>query len=80
MDAERLLRDYRFYLKLERGMSPHTVASYASDAEAFLETMPDAALSCISREDILSYIASAQKKGLSKRSQARLVSALRSFF
>jgi integrase/recombinase XerD len=80
MDAERLLRDYRFYLKLERGMSPNTVASYASDVEAFLSSMPDAALSCISREDVLGYLADVQASGLSKRSQARLVSALRSFF
>ena len=80
MDAERLLRDYRFYLKLERGMSPNTVASYASDVEAFLATMPDAALSRIDREDILGYLAKVQAAGLSKRSQARMVSALRSFF
>ena len=80
MDAERLLRDYRFYLKLERGMSPNTVASYASDVAAFLGTMPDADLARIDREDVLAYLADVQASGLSKRSQARLVSALRSFF
>ena len=80
MDVARLIRDYRFYLKLERGMSPNTVASYASDAEAFLSTMPDASLPDIDRDDLLAYLARGQEQGLSKRSQARRVSALRSFF
>ena len=37
MDKERIIRDYRYYLTLERRMSPNTVASYVSDIDAFLE-------------------------------------------
>ena len=80
MDKERIIRDYRYYLTLERRMSPNTVASYVSDIDAFLEQWKDRRLEGISREDILSYLSEVAEKGLSKRSQARLMSALRSFF
>lgn len=67
---------FRYYLQFERGMSPNTVASYCSDVELFLGE------SCISAEtatsdDIIDYI---RRKPQSERSQARLISALRSFF
>lgn len=89
---ERLLKDYSYYLKVERSMSPHTVASYLSDVEAFLRSgMFDP--SSVGTGDILSYISernalgedasmeeNKQGGGLSKRSQARMLSSLRSFF
>ena len=31
-----LLKDYEYYLKIERAMSQNTVASYCSDVEKFL--------------------------------------------
>ena len=80
MDTGRIIRDYRYYLSLERRMSPNTVASYVSDIEAFLVRFGDRSLNDISRVEILSYLSSTTEKGLSKRSQARLMSALRSFF
>ena len=36
-----MLKDYRNYLKIERAMSPNTVASYCSDVEKFLEAVAD---------------------------------------
>ena len=55
----RLAEDFRNYLRIERGMSPNTVASYVRDVEGLLKAI---------------------QKGISKRSQARLLSSLRSFF
>ena len=80
MDTGRIIRDYRYYLTLERRMSPNTVASYVSDIEAFLGKWEDRSLQDFTRDDILGYLAGTTEKGLSKRSQARLMSALRSFF
>ena len=71
------LQDYRTYLRIERAMSPNTVASYVSDVEKFFEgtgLTPEE----VSPGSIMDYLAS--RKGLSKRSQARALSALRSFF
>ncbi len=72
-----ILKDYRNYLKLERAMSPNTVASYCSDVEKFLSAVPSGPQD-ISSEDIESYLAGSDE--LSKRSQARVLSSLRSFF
>ena len=74
---ESELNQYRSYLKLERAMSPNTVASYCSDVSKFLE-YADMTPDRVTPEDIVSYLASAEL--LSKRSQARLLSSLRSFF
>ena len=74
-----LFNDYRNYLRLERRMSPNTVASYCHDVESFLEFV-----ACqpreVTSEDITSYLGRKVDEGLSKRSSARLLSSLRSFF
>lgn len=81
-----LLGDYGHYLKIERAMSPNTVASYCSDVEGFLSWLPDngeaaASAGRINPEDICDYMsAKAERGNFSKRSQARLLSSLRSFF
>ena len=80
MDSKRILKDYSYYMKLEREMSPNTVASYSSDIEKFLSCFEDKSLAEISSDDITRYLSQVNKKGLSGRSQARLMSALKSFF
>jgi len=59
-------------------MSPNTEASYCSDIKHFLETVPVSPKD-VSGEDILDYIQERSEK-ISKRSQARILSSLRSFF
>lgn len=76
--SSRLLKDWSYYLRIERNMSPNTVSAYVSDVTSFLDSAckdPRAAVP----EDIMSCL-SALGATLSKRSQARLLSALRSFF
>lgn len=79
MAAEsRILKDYRYYLRMERKLSPNTVAAYGRDVAEFLaaaELEPRA----VRPDDVGRYLA-ARAADLSKRSQARLLSALRSFF
>ncbi|MBQ6710355.1 MAG: site-specific tyrosine recombinase XerD [Bacteroidales bacterium] len=72
-----LLRDYRNYLKIERTMSRNTVASYCSDMEMFLAAVP-VKVKDVSPSDIEDYLQG--RTGISKRSQARILSSLRSFF
>ena len=72
-----MVKDYRRYLIIERAMSQNTVASYCSDVEKFLSAYggrPEDA----GPADIEDYLAT--RSQLSERSQARLVSSLRSFF
>ncbi|MBR6279852.1 MAG: tyrosine-type recombinase/integrase, partial [Bacteroidales bacterium] len=104
---QRIIKDFRYYLRVERGLSPNTVSAYARDVAEFLAAA-DLAPRAVRSEDIERYLvgraaedASASlsmtekepamtakgpvmtEKGparLSKRSQARLLSSLRSFF
>ena len=71
-----ILNDYNYYLRIERAMSPNTVASYCSDVEFFLQYYT-LSLSDLQPEHIEGFILS--RDFLSKRSQARLLSSLRSF-
>ena len=76
--STRLFKDYAYYLKIERGLSPNTVAGYLSDVSLFFdESGLEPASVCPA--DIVDYL-SERADTLSKRSQARLLSAFRSFF
>ena len=78
----KILKDYNNYLRIECAMSQNTVASYCSDVVKFLEFFdkPHRKVPAerLTAEDIREYLASCN--GRSRRSQARLLSALRSFY
>ena len=75
--TSKILSDYTYYLKIERAMSPNTVASYSTDVREFFEAVPSLPAD-VTTNEIIDYLAAKDK--LSKRSQARLISSLRSFF
>lgn len=76
-----ILKDYRYYLKIERSLSPNTVGAYFRDVTAFLDWLElqtaGKNLSAMSTDDVISYL---QSMTVSKRTQARILSSLRSFF
>lgn len=74
----RLLSDFSYCLKIERQMSPNTVEAYVSDCEAFFSVCNSLPKE-VTAEDIENYLTS-MSDDISKRSQARELSALRSFF
>ena len=76
--TEKLLKAYRYYLRVERKMSPNTMASYCSDVAAFLDAF-GADPAGAGSSDVAEYLASRADK-VSKRSQSRQLSSLRSFF
>lgn len=65
-------------MKIERSLSLNTVKGYCSDIEHFLDKSSKAAAD-ITPDDIVAYLSSGSET-LGKRSQARLLSSLRSFF
>ncbi|MTB50534.1 site-specific tyrosine recombinase XerD [Lewinella sp. W8] len=78
------LRSFAAYLKLTRGYSDHTIAAYRRDLEklpAYLELRDwELSISQIERfhlDDFIQYLA---ELGLAPRSQARLISAMKTFF
>ena len=77
-EDSRILKDYRYYLRMERRLSPNTVAAYGRDVAELLSAL-ELEPRAVRTEDIEKYLAS-RAGDLSKRSQARLLSSLRSFF
>ena len=72
-----MIKDYNRYLRIERAMSQNTVASYCSDVKSFMDSY-QGRIENADAEDIEKYISS--RKNLTARSQARLISSLRSFY
>lgn len=73
------------YLRLERNASEHTLSAYRSDLDqfaAFLAARPEGALSPAEaeRNDLREWIAELSDGGLTKRSIARKMASLRSFY
>ena len=74
-----MIKDYRNYLRIERGMSPNTVTSYCHDVEGFLKYVHCESAK-VTSEQVKEYLGLVTSKGLSKRSSARLLSSLRNYF
>ena len=73
---------YNTYLQLEKSLSPHSVAAYSDDLKkliAYLQAIrkkpEDATL-----DDLQEMIAGLREIGISPRSQARIVSGIKSFY
>jgi len=73
---ERLLKDYSYYLKMERALSVNTADAYLSDLSEFFESCGKR-VNEITTDDIIDYLSSRDVAG---RTQARALSAFRSFF
>jgi integrase/recombinase XerD len=76
------IHDYIAHLAVERNLSPRTLDSYARDLRQFSRWVGQRGLdtSAIGREHIRSYFGSRRDAGLSPRSAARALSAIRGFF
>ncbi len=84
MDWKAAINAYKAYLRLERSMSPNTLDAYLRDVEklaAFsLDRNPDCNTVLISTEDIRAFVEMLYTLGLSERTQARIISGIRSFY
>ncbi|MEY4134530.1 MAG: site-specific tyrosine recombinase XerD [Saprospiraceae bacterium] len=78
------INGFRAHLLLERGLSPHTVAAYLGDIEKLAgfcsQSGRSKAPSEIDMPDLLHFLQALNELGFGRRSQARLLSALKTFF
>lgn len=83
MKWEHALKDYKLYLKIERGLSNNSITSYGLDVEKLIGYLEDKHISVsplnISKETIQQYIYELAKT-VNVRTQSRMISGLRSFF
>ncbi|SFU34206.1 integrase/recombinase XerD [Pustulibacterium marinum] len=83
MKWKNAIHDYAFYLKIEKGLSENSVNNYTFDVEKLHKYLTEHNINkspiSISEEDLLQFIYSVSKD-VQPRTQARLISGLKSFF
>lgn len=76
------LDDYIQHLRVERGLSSHTIDGYASDLAKLAKWLErdGRVLDSVDEATVAGFLVSLSQQGLSARSQARSLSAIRGFF
>lgn len=79
---QRAIEAFLYFLQVEKGFSPHTVASYCCDLRQFKSYLNSISVNSwweLSRDNILGYIYFLQKKRKAPATVARQVATLKSF-
>lgn len=83
MSWERYIKDYKNYLKIERGLSKNSIENYAFDIQRLCRFLEENAIDVspvkISEEQVQHFIYEVSKE-VNPRSQSRIISGLKSFF
>lgn len=81
-DIAKLVDGYKAYLMLERGLSKNTLGSYEDDVNKIIRFLADEkiALRDVTLEVLQSFVAQLHDLEISPRSQARIISGVKSFF
>ena len=79
---EAMLKHYRQYLLLEKSLSPNTLQAYMDDAVKLLDYLDDCGieLSTVTLDDLHGFAAALGDIGIAPRSQARIISGIKSLF
>ena len=77
-----VLKEYKTFLQLEKSLSPNTVAAYLSDIEKLLVFLSDAHVDFlqVTIAHLQDFLIDLADLGISPRSQARIVSGIKSFY
>ncbi len=79
---KQALDRYRIYLRVEKGLSANTEVAYLEDIQKLVEYLDSYKISVDSATDadIESFVAALHDLGISPRSQARVISGVKSFY
>lgn len=77
-----MLKRYRQYLLLEKSLSPNTLEAYMDDASKLLGYLDDCGLDLtkVTLDDLHGFAAAMGDLGIAPRSQARIISGIKSLF
>lgn len=78
----QLLQEYHIYLKMERSLSANTVESYERDIQKLISYLDDAHIKPeeVKLEHLRDFLIEINEIGINERSQARLISGIKSFY
>ncbi len=78
----QIIIKYRQYLRLEKSLSDNTVMAYTNDLDKLLHYLEEEKINIldVSLEDLEHFSAGLRDIGISPRSQARILSGIRTFF
>lgn len=78
----KIVSKYKTYLRLEKGLSANTIEAYLDDLNKLFMFITDESLSIehITYADLQQFIAQLSDIGISARSQARIISGIKSFY
>ena len=81
-NPDDILRKYNQYLKLEKSFSPHTIKAYLVDVGKLLQYLKEEDIHPFDAtlEDLETFSATLRDLGIQPRSQARILSGIRSFY
>lgn len=82
MSWDNLINEFKYYLKVERSLSNNTIEAYVRDVNKLSQfsTADNIKLKNVNRQIIQLFIADLNKQSISARSQARIISSIKSFF
>ncbi len=81
-DIDKLRDYYSAFLRLQKGLSPHTITAYGFDLDKLLDFLRTEGLTLVdvTYEILQSFLADLHDLGISMTSQSRIVSGIKSFF
>ena len=81
-NQDKILRDYKQYLRLEKSLSTQTLEAYTADLQKLLDFLADEQIHYldVKLEHLELFCAKLHDIGIHPRSQARILSGIRSFY
>jgi len=81
-EKKNIVREFKDYLELEKGLSQNSIFSYLSDINKFEKylTRENKNIVASTNEEIVSFLREESEKKISTRTRARVIASLRQFF
>lgn len=81
-DNQRLVNEYSAWLGLQLGLAENTVASYLDDVAKFIRFTDSGGIrvDAVTHDDLQNFVATLVDIGIAPRSQARIISGIKSFY